>query len=142
VVIPSFHNSCKSSIRGCKYTSMSFLSAVRLGIIKDNIIFGSFIDIHRSKLYGINTTSHMLYVVLILLNKPSLTKPSHTLWESRANHSCSLSNFFHARPLTGCPRVLLSSFRSSLCHLICLVISFDINNHCNLNFIRKYCKTF
>ena len=47
---------------------MSFPSDVQPGIIKDNIIFGSFIHIRGGKLYRINTTGHMLYVVLILPN--------------------------------------------------------------------------
>jgi len=71
-------------INGCKYISISFPGAVGPGISNDNIIFGAFIHLHGGKLYGANTTGHILYDVLILPNglKPSFAKPSRTLRES------------------------------------------------------------
>ena len=78
IIRHSIHNSSKSSTNSCKYTSILFLGALVLGINKDNNIYGSFIHLHWGKLYGISTTGHMLYDVLILPNglKPSLVKPS------------------------------------------------------------------
>jgi hypothetical protein len=117
---------------------------VSLGISKDNIKFGAFIHLHGGILYSANTTGHILYDILVLLNglKPSLAKPSRMLRESRANQSCFLSNSFHTIESAGCLRVLSPSSHPSLCHLICLAISFDVNNRCNLGFIGKYRKTF
>ena len=90
VLMPSFHNSFKSSTNGYKYTSILFLGALRPGISKDKIIYGSFIHLHEGKLYGISTTGHMLYDVLMLPNglNSSLAKPSHTLQEFAANQAC------------------------------------------------------
>jgi hypothetical protein len=139
VIRPSFYNSCKSYTNGYKYTSISFPGALDPRISKDNNIYGSFIHLHGSKLYGISTTGHMLYDVLILPNglKPSLAKPSRTLRDSSANQECSLSNSFHAIESAGCLREFSSSTRPSLCHFMSLAISFDINNRCNLGFIGK-----
>jgi hypothetical protein len=138
--MPSFQKSFKSSTNGHKYTSIFFLGSEGPRIIRDNIKFELFIHIHGGRLYTVNIIVYMLYVVPILPYglKPSLVKPSCTLQESLANHSCLLSNFFHTIELAGCLRVLPLFFRPSLCHHI----SFVLNNRCNLDFIRKYCKTF
>ncbi|KAM3684554.1 hypothetical protein ACJW31_11G052400 [Castanea mollissima] len=106
VLTPSFHNSFKSSTNGRKYTSILFPGALRPGISKDKIIYGSFIHLHGGKLYGISTTGHMLYDVLMLPNglNPSLAKPSRTLRESAANQACFLSNSFHTIESAGCLR--------------------------------------
>jgi hypothetical protein len=62
-------------------TSMLIPGDVDPRISTDNNKFGDFIHFHGGKLYTVNITGHMLYVVLILPNwlKPSLAKPSLTL---------------------------------------------------------------
>ena len=106
VLMPSFHYSFKPSTNGRKYTSILFLGALHPGISKDKIIYGSFIHLHRGKLYNISTTGHMLYDILMLPTglKSSLVKPSWILREFAANQVCFLSNFFHTIELAGCLR--------------------------------------
>jgi hypothetical protein len=86
--IPSFYKFFKSSTNGRKYTSIFFSGSEGLWIIMDNIKFGLFIHIHGGRLYNVNITAYMLYVVLILPYglKSSLAKPSRTLRESLTNH--------------------------------------------------------
>jgi hypothetical protein len=142
--MPSFHKSLKSLTNSRKYISIFFLRSEGLRIIRNNIKFGLFIHIQGGRLYTVNITTHMLYIVLILPYelKLSLVEPNRTLQELLTNHSCLLSNSFYTIESTGCLRVLPSSFQPSLCHCISLAISSIINNRCNLDFIGKYYKTF
>lgn len=70
----------------------------------------------------------------------SEANPRRTLWESFVNSGYLLSKIFQASEFAGC-RSTPSLLRSSLCHLIALEISEDINNLCNLGFNGKYLKT-
>ena len=80
------HNSFNSSINGCKYLSMSFPSAVGLGIRSDNMKNVCFIHIQGGKLYGI------IDIFSKGLN-PSLAKPSLTFRGSYENEGVSYRSF-------------------------------------------------
>ena len=60
-----------------------------------------FIHIHGGKLYGMRTTSHVLWAIDILLNglKPSQANPSLTLRCSNANVGFKESNLFQDKAL-------------------------------------------
>ena len=66
---------------------MLFPSDVEPGIIMDIIQKGCFKHIYGGKLYGINITSHVLWLALIIPKRmnPSLVRPSLTLQEPNAN---------------------------------------------------------
>ena len=71
---------------------MSFPSIIKPGINSDNMKDVCFTNIQGGKLYGIRTTSHMLYEIDIFpkgLN-PSLAKLSLTFRGSSANEGCTL----------------------------------------------------
>jgi len=86
------------------------------------------------KLYGIKTTGHTLYELLIFPNglKPSLARPSLTLRESAAKYGYYESKFFQAIESVGC-LIFPSSLKGlSLCHLISLAVLDVTYNCCNL----------
>jgi hypothetical protein len=80
---------------------MLFLCAVQPWIIKDNIIFESFIHIHGGKLYRINTIGHMLYVVLILSNglKPLFDPIMINQTNSLRSIRCSIEHLILSRSI-------------------------------------------
>lgn len=80
-----FHNSCKSSTRGCcKKISMSLPDCLGLGIGNVNIIFFFFMHNHRGKIYVTSITSQQLYLLLKLEKglKPSVASPNLKLRKS------------------------------------------------------------
>ena len=98
------HSSCNSSIKGCKYTSISFLGAVGLGISNKNMKNGCFMHIHCGKLYEMRTIGHVLWAIDLLLHglKPSLANLSLTLRCSDAKVGFKESNLFQDKESIGC----------------------------------------
>ena len=100
------------------YISMSFPGVVRPGIRSDNMK-NVCLHIQGGKLYGIRTTSHMLYEIDIFLKglNPSLVKPSLTLRGSYANEGFALSKFFQAKESTRC-LIISPLMQPSTCHFM------------------------
>ena len=60
VFTPTSHNSFSSSTKGCKYTSILFLSEVGPGINNDSMKEDLFMHIHGGRLHGIKMIGHAL----------------------------------------------------------------------------------
>ena len=140
---PTSYSSLNSSTNGCRYTSIAIPGEVGLGITSDKIKEDLFIHIQGGRLYGTNTTSHVLCVVLMFpygLN-PSASNPSLTLWGSDANSTCLSSNSFQASESAGC--LITPSFVWPIaCHFILMASSDDRKSRCNLGFKGNQCRTF
>ena len=132
---PTSHNSLNSSTKGCRYTSIAIPGEVGLGITSDKIKEDLFMHIQGGRLYGTNTTDHVLCVVLMFpygLN-PSTANPSLTLRGSNANSTYLSSNTFQASESAGC--LITSSFVQPVaCHFILVASLDDRKSRCNLGF--------
>ena len=143
VFTPTSHNSFSSSTRDCKYTSILFPSEIGPGINNDSMKENLFMHIHWGRFYEIKMTGQVLWVLLIFpygLN-PSANNLSLTFRGSDENSMYLESNDFQASKSTRC--LSNPSFTWPLaCHLIWLVVSGDINSHCNLGFKGNYHRIF
>ena len=132
---PTSHSSLNSSTKVWKYTSIAIPGEVGLGITSDKIKEDLFMHIQGGRLYGTNTTGHVLCMVLMFpygLN-PSTANPSLTLQGSDANSTCLSSNSFQALESAGC-LITLSFVQPVACHFILVASLDDRKSRCNLGF--------
>jgi hypothetical protein len=99
----------------------------------------NFIQRDGGRLYGKAQMGQQEYDVEFVLNglKPSVANPKQTFLASLAKSASNLSSTFHASPSEGCPMTLSFSRMSSLCHLMCLTVLLEINNHFKQGVIGK-----
>jgi hypothetical protein len=91
----------------------------------------NFIQIDGGRLYDTAKMGQQEYGPEFVLNesKPSVANLKQTFLASLAKFALNLSSTFHASPSEGCPMTPSFSRMPSLCHLMCLVVLLEINNH-------------
>jgi hypothetical protein len=101
------------------------------GIMRHRNIYSYFIQRAGGRLYGIAKTGQQEYDDALILYgmNPSVTNPMHTFYASLARSGPTSSRDFHASLSDGCTITWSFSRTHSLCHLMCLVVFFEINNH-------------
>ena len=113
---PTSHSSLNSSTKGCRYTSIAIPGEVGPGITSDKIKEDLFLHIQGGRLYGTNTTGHVLCMVLMFpygLN-PSVANPSLTLWGVRCELYMLIIKFFPNFRISGMPHYPVICLTSSM----------------------------
>jgi hypothetical protein len=90
----------------------------------------NFIQRDCGRMYNTAKMGQQEYGVEFVLNgsKPYVVNLKQTFLASLVMFASNLSSTFHASPSEGCPMTPSFSHMPSLCHLMCLVVLFEINN--------------
>jgi hypothetical protein len=99
----------------------------------------NFIQRDGGRLYDTAKTGQQEYGAELVLNgsKPTVVNPKQIFIASLAKSASNLLSIFHASPSEGCPMTLSFSRMPSLCHLMCLAVLLEINNHFKQGVIGK-----
>jgi hypothetical protein len=91
-----------------------------------------FMQREGGRLFGIAKTSQQEYGVTFVLNdEKTCRNPMRTFLASLAKSVSKLSSTFHASPSDECPLTPSFLHIPSLCHLVCLTVLSEKNNHFN-----------
>jgi hypothetical protein len=124
------HNCFNSSIKGFNITLMFVLGWSGPGMMRHRNMYSYFMQRAGGRLYGIAKTGQQEYDAALILysENPSVTNPMHTFYASLAESALKSSRAFHASLSDGCTITWSFSHTSSLCHLMCLAVFFEIKN--------------
>jgi hypothetical protein len=101
------------------------------GMMRHRNMYSYFRQRVGGRLYGISKIDQQEYDAALILygENPSVTNPMCTFHASLAKSALKSSEAFHASLSDGCTITWSFSHAPSLCHLMCLVVFFEINNH-------------
>jgi hypothetical protein len=109
------------------------------GMMRQRNMNSNFIQRDGATLYDTTKMGQHKYGAELVLNgsKPSIANQKQTFLASLAKSASNLSSIFHAAPSEGCLMTPSLSRRPYLCHLMCLAVPLEINNHFKQGVIGK-----
>jgi hypothetical protein len=126
-------------LNGFNITFIRGPGASRPGTMRQRNMNSNFIQIDGGRLYGTAKMGQQENGMELVLNgsKPYVTNLKRTFLASLAKSASNLSRTFHASQSEGFPITSLFSHMPSLCHLMCLAVLLEINNHFKRGVIGK-----